>query len=177
MTIFHVCYNARSAQMWGGRGGVPGLCGGVPGPVRVFMLACDLTRKPDLRFCIPVHIPFLQGNRELRYADNLWVGPRYRALDLTVHPPLYLRKGFVIFLCHDSTQLLKYDQGLPTYHYAHWNNKWWKVFLLFVTLLTMLFLFDIFPLVQGRCNLLILVWICVNVAKFDINDDFNFFIP
>ena len=108
-TFFSMCSVARSAR----EGGVHWWCGGVPGLVRVFNQAVDLTCQPNSRFRIPVRIPFPQGTGESISSHHLLVGHCDGDCDLTIYPPLYLLQGFGNFFCHESAQLQEYDQGLP----------------------------------------------------------------
>ena len=49
--------------------------------------------------------------------------------------------------------------------------------LLVATVLTIILLFDSFPLGQERCHWFILILIRVRVTNFDINDGFKWAIP
>ena len=51
------------------------------------------------------------------------------------------------------------------------------MFLLVVTVLTVLVFIDRFPPVQERCHWFILVYIRVRVTKFDVKDGVNLAIP
>ena len=84
--------------------------GGPLGLVRVFKWACSLTCQPDSWFWIPVWLLLPQGAGEPSSA----LGPCNGNCYSTVYPPLYFQKGFLPFLCHESSQLQEYDQGFPT---------------------------------------------------------------
>ena len=111
-TLVFTCGTARSARLgglgWGG-GGYLGWCGGVLGLIRVFNRAYSLTCQPNSKFWISAWLPFPQGTGKPSSTDHLWIEPRNGNCDLTVYPPLYLRKGFYTFLCHESAQWREYE--------------------------------------------------------------------
>ena len=107
LLVSHVLYHKRCTS----GEGVHGWCGDVPGLIRVFTQACDLTSQPDYRFRIPVQLLFPQGTGELSSADHTWIISCNCDFDLAVCPPPYVQKRFFPFICHGSTQLREYNQG------------------------------------------------------------------
>ena len=114
-----VWHRTRGAWMGEGRmggGGSHGWRGGVLGLVHVVTRARDLTCQPNPRFQIPVRIPVMQGTGSLISTDHMWVRSRNSDFNLSIYPPLYVKKGFVPFLCHGPTQLREYNQGFYPHH-------------------------------------------------------------
>ena len=97
-----------------GWGGVPWVLWRRPWTCACFNQAGGLTFQPNYPFRIAVRITFPQEIRELSSAYHLWLGTCDRDHNLTVYRPLYLRKGFCLFCCHDSTQWWEYNQGLTS---------------------------------------------------------------
>ena len=108
---FYLGFYARY-RAWCTRGVLVCL-GGVCSLVHGVNRACSLTCYPDPWFWVPVRLPFPQGTGEPSSADHPWVGPRNGDCDASIYPPLYLRKRFLPFICHESTQLREHGYSLP----------------------------------------------------------------
>ena len=88
-----------------------------------------------------------------------------------------MKNGFIHFCCHDSTQILEYDQGLLPYHAININNKQRKMLLLLVVVLTIILLLVFLPLIQERFNCIKYLGVRVSASKFDVNDGVSQSVP
>ena len=88
---------------------------------------------------------------------------------MSVHPYNYVQNKFIHFLCHDSTQIRKYDQGLLPWRAINRKNKWRKCFPLIVAVLTILIIIHLIPISQDLIHWLKPVGIRVIVAKSEVS--------
>ena len=86
-------------------------------------------------------------------------------------------KWFLQFLGHELTQFLEYYLGLFSKHPINGENKHRKVFLLLMTVLTMLVLSSLFPLINKTAHWLLFVGITVGIPKSDFNDGISMTFP
>ena len=81
-----------------------------------------------------------------------------------------MRSGFIRFLCHESTQIFEYAQGLPPYHAINRKNKWIEQIMFLVEVLTVIILIYFLALIQERYHWILLVLVKVWVTQSDVND-------
>ena len=90
--------------------------------------------------------------------------------NLSLNLPTYVGNWFFHFLGHGSTQLLEYDLSLFSKHPVNGENKWRKLFLLLVKVLTVLFLFPLFLPSKKADHWLLVVSGTVTILKYIDND-------
>ena len=161
-------WGARAVHKWGGGGMVH--TGGkfFHRCAREIIMARNLLFQPNARCWIPVWLLVPQGPGKSSSTDRLWVWPHDVNNNMTVNPALYMQNGFIHFFCHESTQIRKYNQVLPPEHAINRKKELIKMFLLIVSVLTVLILIHFLPPSQEHFHCLKFVDLRVIIANFDV---------
>ena len=158
----------RKVRKLGGKGGVTWVAKIVRGYAHGIIMAHYLLCQPKAQFQVPLRLPVLQRTWELISSDFSWVWPCDCNYNPTFNPALHMQNGFIHFCCHESTQICKYNQGLPPYHAINRKKKRRKNSFL-VSVLTLIILLDFFPPNQEHYHLIKPVGIRVSISKSNID--------
>ena len=109
-------------------------CAGVHKTIMARYLFCHSQTQTGL----PVWLPVPQGNGYTHSTYHTGVQSRDHDCDQTVNPDKHVRNGFLHFLCHESTKICQYYQGLISKNDINRDNKLIKMFPLLMAILTML---------------------------------------
>ena len=118
---------------------------------------------------VPVCLLVLYDTGKDIYVDHVGVQPHDRDCDLDVDSSTYVRKGFLWFFWHDSTQIREYNEGLLTENAILWEDTWRKMFPIFVAMLMVFIFLFLIPTIQELIHCLLPVGVHVRVSKYDVD--------